>query len=123
MIAVLFEVELAPGRRDAYLGAAETLRPLLAGVDGFISIERFESLSRPGRLLSLSFWESEEAVQRWRTLDAHRAAQQTGRASIFADYRLTVAEVIRGYGLTDRDEAPEDSRVFHGSPGQGPGRL
>lgn len=117
MITVLFEVELAPGRRDAYLGAAETLRPLLAGVDGFISIERFESLSRPGRLLSLSFWESEEAVQRWRTLDAHRAAQQAGRASIFADYRLTVAEVIRGYGLTDREKAPEDSRVFHGPTG------
>ena len=117
MIAVLFEVELAVGRRDAYLGAAETLRPLLSGVEGFISIERFESLSRPGWLLSLSLWQSEEAVARWRTMEAHRAAQEAGRRSIFADYRLTVAEVIRGYGMKDRDEAPADSRAFHHRPG------
>jgi len=113
MIAVLFELELLPGQRDAYLGAAESLRPLLAEVDGFISIERFESISRPGRMLSLSFWHSEDAVRRWRALEEHRRAQRAGRAAIFADYRLTVTEVIRAYGMNDREQAPQDSSAFH----------
>ena len=115
MIAVIFEVIPADGRLEDYLSAAERLKPLLQQVDGFISIERFESLSEPGKVLSLSFWKDEAAVTRWRNLEAHRAVQGAGRAGIFADYRLRVAEVLRDYGLSDRAQAPADSRDAHGA--------
>ena len=113
MIAVIFEVVPAPGRRDAYLGKAADLRPLLDGVDGFLSIERFESLTVPGKVLSLSFWRDEEAVKAWRNGPEHRQAQAMGRAGVFADYRLRVASVLRDYGLFERAEAPADSRECH----------
>lgn len=113
MIVVIFEASPLPGRTDAYFDAAAALRPLLAQIDGFISIERFESVSQPGRFLSLSFWRDEEAVAQWRNLEAHRAVQAAGRHSIFADYRLRVAHVVRDYGLTERAEAPVDSRRVH----------
>ncbi|HWK69139.1 MAG TPA: antibiotic biosynthesis monooxygenase [Rhizobiaceae bacterium] len=114
MIAVIFEVQSAEGRRDAYLGIAADLRPLLEGNDGFISVERFQSLTDPSRLLSLSFWRDEQAVEEWRKTEQHRRAQQLGRAGIFAGYRLRIAHVMRDYGLTDRAEAPADSRAMHG---------
>ena len=114
MMAVIFEVEPAPGQKDAYLGAAAALRPLLEQIDGFISIERFESLSTPGKFLSLSFWRDEDAVARWRQMEAHRATQQAGRDHIFANYRLRVAAVVRDYGMHDRAQAPTDSRSVHG---------
>jgi heme-degrading monooxygenase HmoA len=113
MIAVIFEVEPRDGRRDAYLDIAAELRPLLEQVDGFISIERFESLTTPGKVLSLSFFRDEDAVQQWRSLAKHREAQQAGRGGVFADYRLRVAEVIRDYGMTDRAGAPADSKDVH----------
>jgi heme-degrading monooxygenase HmoA len=113
MIAVMFEVHPAEGKREAYLDLAAELRPLLAGIDGFLSIERFESLSQPGKILSLSFWRDEEAVRQWRNVEAHRAAQRAGRGGIFAGYRLRIAEVMRDYGMNDRAEAPEDSRAVH----------
>lgn len=116
MIAVIFEARPADGQRDAYLDAATRLRPLLDGIDGFISIERFGSLADPGRILSLSFWRDEAAVREWRTLEAHRAVQAAGRARILADYRLRVAEVLRDYGMDERDEAPADSRERHDAP-------
>jgi heme-degrading monooxygenase HmoA len=108
MIAVIFEAELLPGQQQVYLDAAATLRPHLAEVPGFISIERFESLARPGHLLSLSFWRDEASVSAWRNLEAHRAIQILGRKRIFADYRLRVAAVLRDYGMTQRDQAPDD---------------
>ena len=114
MIAVIFEVQPAEGKRDAYLGIAANLRPLLDGIDGFISIERFQSLADPKRILSLSFWRDEEAVKAWRNTEEHRQAQQAGRGSIFAGYRLRIAHVVRDYGLTQRDEAPADSRAVNG---------
>ncbi|ESY65386.1 antibiotic biosynthesis monooxygenase [Mesorhizobium sp. M0051] len=114
MIAVIFEVEPAAGRRDAYLSIAADLRPLLDGIDGFLSIERFQSLVDPNRILSLSFWRDEEAVKAWRNTDEHRQAQKAGRGGIFAGYRLRIAHVVRDYGLTDRDEAPADSRAVNG---------
>lgn len=113
MIAVIFEVLPAEGRRDAYLGVAADLRPLLDGIDGFISIERFQSLADPGKLLSLSFWRDEEAVKAWRNTEEHRRAQKAGRSGVFADYRLRIAHVVRDYGLNERDEAPSDSRAAH----------
>ncbi|MDF1715316.1 MAG: antibiotic biosynthesis monooxygenase [Antarcticimicrobium sp.] len=114
MIAIIFEVEPAEGRQADYLDIAAEMRPLLDGIEGFISVERFESLTQPGKLLSLSFWEDEAAVQRWRQLEAHRGAQAKGRGGVFADYRLRVAGVIRDYGMTDRAQAPKDSRAAHG---------
>ncbi len=114
MIAVIFELTPAPGQRDRYLDIAADLRPLLEQVDGFLSIERFQSLADPGRLLSLSFWRDEAAVAAWRRGPQHRQAQVDGRAGIFASYRLRVAEVTRNYGLTDRAEAPADSALHHG---------
>jgi heme-degrading monooxygenase HmoA len=114
MIAVIFEVEPAPAQRQAYLDTAAALRAELEAIDGFISVERFESLARPGRILSLSFWRDEEAVRRWRNLEAHREAQARGRQGVFLDYRLRVAEVVRDYGLREREEAPADARAAHG---------
>lgn len=114
MIAVIFEVEPAEGKRDAYLGIAANLRPLLDGIDGFISVERFQSLTDPKRVLSLSFWRDEEAVKAWRNTEEHRQAQQAGRGGIFAGYRLRIAHVVRDYGLTEREEAPGDSRAVNG---------
>jgi heme-degrading monooxygenase HmoA len=114
MIAVIFEVEPHPARKDAYLEAAARLKPLLEGIDGFISVERFQSLTQPDKLVSLSYWRDEEAVRRWRNLEPHRRTQAAGRESIFADYRLRVAQVLRDYGMNERDEAPDDSRTVHG---------
>lgn len=113
MIAVIFEVEPHPEGRQDYLDIAAGLRPLLEQVEGFISIERFESLTRPGKILSLSFFRDEQAVARWRTLEAHRAAQAEGRGRLFKDYRLRIAEVVRDYGMNERAEAPADSRAVH----------
>src|SRR6185436_9574428 len=110
MIAVIFEVVPAPGRRQDYLDLAAGLKPELEKIDGFVSIERFESLTTPGKILSLSLWRDEDAVKRWRNLEGHRAAQAQGRGGIFADYRLRVASVIRDYGMFERGEAPSDSR-------------
>jgi len=115
MVAVIFEVLPHADRKQDYLDAASALRPHLDGIDGFLSIERFESLSQPGKILSLSFWRDEEAVRQWRNFELHRSTQKAGRQVIFADYRLRVASVIRDYGLNDRDEAPEDSREVHPS--------
>ncbi|SDP88684.1 Heme-degrading monooxygenase HmoA [Rhodoferax sp. OV413] len=114
MIAVIFEVIPQPEHQQEYLDIAAALRPLLEQIDGFISIERFQSLSQPGKLLSLSFFRDEAAVQQWRQLEAHRAAQAKGRASIFQDYRLRIASVVRDYGLHEREQAPADSRARHG---------
>lgn len=114
MIAVIFEVWPAPGRKQEYLDLAAGLRPLLEQIDGFISIERFESLSEPGKILSLSVFRDDAAVERWRQLEQHRDAQARGRGGVFRDYRLRVAGVIRDYGLIPRDQAPDDSRNRHG---------
>ena len=114
MIAVIFEVWPAEGKRAAYLDIAASLKPRLAEIDGFISVERFESLTEPGKLLSLSFWRDEDAVQAWRNVEQHRLAQAAGRGGIFRDYRLRIAGVIRDYGMTDRGQAPTDSRGRHG---------
>ena len=113
MIAVIFEAEPRANQQQAYLDAAAIMRPQLDQVPGFISIERFESLTTPGKLLSLSFWRDEESVKVWRNLEAHRAIQSAGRDRIFADYRLRVAAVLRDYGMTQRDQAPDDSQVTH----------
>ena len=113
MIAVIFEVVPAPGRKQEYLDLAAELRPALEKMDGFISIERFASLTHEGKVLSLSIWRDEDAVKRWRRLEEHRAAQAKGRGGIFADYRLRVASVIRDYGMSERAEAPPDSRAMH----------
>jgi len=114
MIAVIFEVIPAPGRKQEYLDLAASLRPALEQTDGFISIERFASLTNDEKVLSLSFWRDEEAVRRWRELEGHRAAQARGRGGVFSDYRLRVATVLRDYSLTNRAQAPADSRARHG---------
>jgi len=113
MIAVVFEVWPKDGRHEEYLDIAADRRPLLDGIPGFISIERFESLSESGKVLSLSFWRDERAVEAWRRLDVHRVAQTRGREEIFKDYRLRIAGVLRDYGMVDREQAPPDSRSFH----------
>ena len=114
-VTVLFEVWPAGGRAAEYLALASDLRAELETIDGFVSIERFESLVTPGKLLSLSFWRDEEAVARWRNHAQHRATQSAGRAGVFADYRLRVATVVRDYDMRDRrEQAPDDSRAIHG---------
>jgi heme-degrading monooxygenase HmoA len=109
MIAVIFELEPASGQEDDYFRYAADLAPLLAGIDGFISVERFQSLARPGRYLSLSFWRDETAVTAWRNTMPHRTAQAEARARILNHYRLRVAVVRRDYGLTEREDVPADS--------------
>ena len=107
MIAVIFEVNPAEGQRERYLDLAARLKPQLETIDGFISVERFQSLAQPQKMLSLSFWRDEESVVRWRRHEQHREAQRAGRTGIFHTYRLRVAAVIRDYGMDQRDEAPQ----------------
>ena len=114
MIAVIFEVFLANGRKDDYLEHAARLRSELECMDGFISVDRFQSLTDPDKLLSLSFWRDEEAVAGWRSRGGHRAAQSAGRKGVFRDYRLRVAPLVRDYGMSERrDQAPADSRAIY----------
>jgi heme-degrading monooxygenase HmoA len=114
MIAVIVEVHPHPEHRQAYLDWAARLRPELERMEGFLSIERFQSLTNPDKLLSLSFWRDEECLAKWRKLESHRAAQRAGRETLFREYRLRIAAVVRDYGLEDREQAPEDSRKAHG---------
>jgi len=113
MIAVIFEAWVTEPAQAEYLDLAARLRPLLSGIDGFVSIERFASLTTPGKVLSLSFWRDEAAVAHWRTLADHRAVQAAGRDRVFTDYRLRVAGVLRDYGMNARPQAPADSRAVH----------
>ncbi len=114
MIAIIFEVEPANGKQEEYLKIAANLRNHLEKIDGFISVERFQSITNPEKLLSLSFFENEDAVKEWRNLEVHREAQTAGRSGIFKGYRLRVASVMRDYGLNERDAAPIDSQNAHG---------
>ena len=118
MIAVIFEVEPASGQQQNYLDVAARLRPILEQIEGFLSVERFQSLSNPDKILSLSFFADEDAVARWRNLSAHREAQAEGRAGIFRDYRLRIADVVRDYSMIDREQAPSDSHSVHGAAAQ-----
>lgn len=115
MIAVIFEVELAEGGQDKYLELAAGLKTSLEEVEGFISVERFQSVTQDNKLVSLSFFETEDAVAQWRARADHRSAQQQGRRGIFSNYRLRVATVTRDYGLSERHHAPDDSKAFHAS--------
>jgi len=114
MIAVIFEVWPAEGRAPEYFDLAGALKATLEKTDGFISIERFESLTEAGKMLSLSFWRDEASLAAWRRVEAHRRAQAAGRDHVFADYRLRIAEVARDYGMKEREQAPADSRDAHG---------
>lgn len=109
MIAVIFEVWPKPGRAQRYFDLAAELRPMLQSIDGFVSVERFQSLTTEGKFLSLSLWRDEAAVTAWRTHAGHRVGQQEGRSDVFDDYRIRVAAVIRDYGMNDRGQAPPDS--------------
>jgi len=111
VIAVIFELEPRAGAEARYFELAAALKPALEAIDGFISVERFESVTRPGRFVSLSFWRDEDAVRAWRCQASHRDAQRAGRDGVFADYRLRVATVVRDYGLHQRAHAPDDSRA------------
>ena len=115
MIAVIFEALPAEGRWEEYISLAAMLRPELEKIDGFISVERFQSLTDPGKVLSLSFWRDEDSVRTWRNTELHRHAQSKGRASVFNDYRIRVATVQRDYSLHSRNEAPADSQKVHHS--------
>jgi heme-degrading monooxygenase HmoA len=114
MIAVIFEFTPAPGRFPDYKSLAEGLHDEVKNFDGFLSIERFQSISDPGKFVSLSFWRDEEAVRKWRNLQQHREAQKKGRGGIFVSYRLRIAKVMRDYGMAERREAPADSVKVHG---------
>ena len=114
MIAVIFEFTPAPGRFPEYMELVGQLKPELEKAEGFISLERFESITTPGKYLSLQFWRDEESVRKWRNLHKHREAQKKGRAGIFAGYRLRIAGVVRDYTMDQRGEAPRDSVAAHG---------
>ena len=114
MLAVIFEVWPAEGQAAEYFNLAAALKADVEEIDGFVSIERFQSLASPGKFLSLSVWRDEEAIRAWRALEGHRAAQSKGRGGVFADYRLRVATVIRDYGMHECATAPQDSRDIHG---------
>ena len=110
---MIFEVIPAEGKVQEYLNIAARLKPLLENIDGFISIERFSSLAEEGKLLSLSFWRDEKAIEEWRNIESHRLAQVKGREEVFLDYRLRVANVSRDYGMADREQVPSDSMLTH----------
>ena len=114
MIAVIFEFTPADGRKQDYFDLVAGLKPELEKAEGFLSIERFESITVPGRFLSLQFWRDEECIRKWRNLRQHREAQAKGRGGVFSGYRLRIASVIRDYTMEDRAQVPEDSRQVHG---------
>jgi heme-degrading monooxygenase HmoA len=114
MIAVIFEFTPVAGRFPDYMALVETLKPELAKAEGFISLERFESITTPGKFVSLQFWRDEASVQKWRNVQKHREAQKRGRAGIFASYRLRIAGVVRDYTMDSRGQAPADSVAVHG---------
>ena len=114
MIAVIFEFTPAEGRFPDYMALVETLRQDLAKAEGFISLERFESITSKGKFVSLQFWRDDECVRKWRNLQKHRAAQKQGRGGIFKSYRLRIAEVRRDYTMDERAQAPADSVQVHG---------
>lgn len=114
MIAVIFEVQVGEGKTAEYLEIASEIKPLLSVIDGFISIERFQSLTNEGKVLSLSFWRDEESIKKWRNLEAHRMAQAKGRDGVFEAYRLRVADVVRDYSIDSRQEVLSDSLEVHG---------
>jgi heme-degrading monooxygenase HmoA len=62
MIAVIFEVWPAEGRKDDYLNIAHELRAELDRIDGFLSVERFESIYEPGK-----YNEVEDVTPKWST--------------------------------------------------------
>lgn len=109
MIAVIFEVWPKPEYKDKYLELAQQLRRSVEEIDGFISVERFQSITEENKMVSLSFFETETALDQWRNTKAHRAAQQFGRSEYFADYRLRIARIERDYTKTERREVPKDS--------------
>lgn len=111
MIAVIFEVIPKEEGKAEYLAIAANLREHLADIPGFISIERFQSMTDPDKILSLSFWEDETAVAQWRNFEAHRVAQTKGRGSLFTDYRIRVGRIIRDYSLSERDQAPKNNII------------
>ena len=113
MIAVIFEVVPVADKKQQYLNIAASLKDELVEIEGFISIERFQSLNDPEKILSLSFWSNEDAVAKWRNLEHHRQAQAIGRQLIFKDYHLRIGEIVRDYGMFDREQAPIDSREKH----------
>ena len=115
MLAVIFEVWPKPEHRQEYLDIAAELRPILEAIDGFISVERFQSLTDKGKILSLSFFRDEAAVEAWRNVPGHRKTQGKGRAKIFENYRLRIASVIRDYGMDEREQAPKDSLAVQGA--------
>ena len=114
MIAVIFEVFPKEENKQEYLDIAASLKPMLAAYDGFISIERFASLQDSNKILSLSFWEDEASIEKWRNDMMHRKGQAAGMQHIFSDYRIRVGQVVRDYSLNDRETAPADSNEFHG---------
>ena len=118
MVAVIFEAVPGEGKKDEYFSIAEKLRPELNKIPGFISIERFQSVANPGKILSLSFWKDEESITQWRNVEIHRQAQAKGRRSAFSDYRLRVAHVVRDYGMNERAQAPVDSKNIHDQQAQ-----
>jgi heme-degrading monooxygenase HmoA len=113
MIAVIFESWPAPGKMQTYLDMGAKLGPQLAKIDGFISIERFQSFTDPTKLLALSIWRDEAAVDAFRNWEVHRGVQSNSRKDVFLNYRLRVAAVLRDYGMTEREQAPADSRAAH----------
>ena len=116
MIAVIFEVIPTNGGKSEYLAIATDLKNRLTGIPGFLSIERFQSLADPNKILSLSFWENEEAIEQWRNLQDHRLAQVKGRGRLFSDYRIRVGTIVRDYSLVERAQAPSDSKELHDMP-------
>ena len=110
MIAVIFEAFPANGKREEYLALAASLKPELIKIAGFISVERFQSITHPEKVISLSFWESEASITQWRNMELHRAAQAEGRNSIFDEYRIRISHVVRDYSLVNREQAPADSK-------------
>jgi heme-degrading monooxygenase HmoA len=114
MIAVIFEFTPAEGRFPDYMALVDTLRADLAKAEGFISLERFESITNKGKFVSLQYWRDEESVRKWRNLQRHREVQKQGRGGIFKSYRLRIASVLRDYTMDERAQAPEDSLKVHG---------
>ena len=107
MFSVLFEVHPKPDQWDAYLGYVKMLRPELEQVEGFVDNIQYRSLNREGWILSLSNWQDEKAVVRWRTKMRHHEVQELGRGEVLLDYHLRVGQITLDTQLPEGMELRE----------------
>lgn len=79
-----------------YAAMAQRMEELASQQPGFLGIES----ARDGLGITVSYWESEEAIRAWHSNAEHQLAQQRGYSDWYASFHLRVARVERAYSFT-----------------------